>query len=188
MVDMRIWNASALFLATLIFLLLLRSDTIYGGGLMEISSAAFKDKGKIPVQHAMPGAGGQNLSVPLTWKNVPPGTKSFALSMVDIHPIAQNWVHWLAINIPLQVTSLEEGASRSRMPAGSKELVNSFGDIGYGGPQPPKGTGEHSYVITVYALTVDKLDLSMDISLREFKKALEGKLVQSATITGMYGR
>jgi hypothetical protein len=186
--NLRIWNATASFLITIMFLLLLRSDTIYGGGLMEVSSAAFKDKGKIPVQYVMPGAGGQNLSVPLTWKNVPPGTKSFALSMVDIHPIAQNWVHWLAINIPLQVTSLEEGASRSRMPAGSKELVSSFGEIGYGGPQPPKGTGDHPYVVTVYALSVDRLDLRADALLPEFKKALEGKVTGSASITGMYGR
>jgi Raf kinase inhibitor-like YbhB/YbcL family protein len=186
--NVRIWNATASFLITIMFLLLLRSDTIYGGGLMEISSAAFKDKGKIPVQYVMPGAGGQNLSVPLTWKNVPPGTKSFALSMVDIHPIAQNWVHWLAINIPLQVTSLEEGASRSRMPAGSKELVSSFGEIGYGGPQPPKGTGDHPYVVTVYALSVDRLDLRADALLPGFKKALEGKVTGSASITGMYGR
>jgi len=155
---------------------------------MEVSSAAFKDKGKIPVQYVMPGAGGQNLSVPLTWKNVPPGTKSFALSMVDIHPIAQNWVHWLAINIPLQVTSLEEGASRSRMPAGSKELVSSFGEIGYGGPQPPPGTGDHIYVVTIYALTVERLGLGANASLSQFKKALEGKVIGSASITGMYGR
>jgi hypothetical protein len=186
--NLRIWNATASFLITIMFLLLLRSDTIYGGGLMEISSSAFRDREKIPVQYVMPGAGGQNLSVPLTWKNVPPGTKSFALSMVDIHPIAQNWVHWLAINIPLQVTSLEEGASRSRMPAGSKELVSSFGEIGYGGPQPPKGTGDHPYVVTVYALSVDRLDLRADALLPEFKKALEGKVTGSASITGMYGR
>jgi len=155
---------------------------------MEVSSAAFKDKGKIPVQHIMPGAGGQNVSIPLTWKNVPPGTKYFALSIVDIHPIAQSWVHWLVINIPLQVTSLEEGASRSRMPAGSKELVNSFGEIGYGGPQPPKGTGDHPYVVTVYALSVDRLDLRANALLPEFKKALEGKVTGSASITGFYGR
>ena len=78
---------------------------------MEITSTAFKDGGKIPIQYVMPGAGGKNISVPLSWKNVPPGTKSFALSMVDPHPVAQNWVHWLVINIPANATSLEEGAS-----------------------------------------------------------------------------
>jgi Raf kinase inhibitor-like YbhB/YbcL family protein len=186
--NLRIWNASAFFLATIIFLLLLPTNTIYGGGLMEISSSAFKDKGKIPVQYVMPGAGGNNLSIPLTWKNAPPGTKSFALSVIDPHPVAQNWVHWLVINIPPQATSLEEGASVRRMPAGSQELINSFGEIGYGGPQPPKGTGEHPYVITLYALNVEKLELGVNTSLGAFKKMIEGKIIQSASLTGKYER
>jgi Raf kinase inhibitor-like YbhB/YbcL family protein len=155
---------------------------------MEITSTAFKDGEKIPIQYVMPGAGGKNISVPLTWKNVPSGTKSLALSMVDPHPVAQNWVHWLVINIPANATSLEDGASKKKMPPGSVELKNSFGDIGYGGPQPPKGTGDHPYVITLYALKVDKLDLGANTSLSTFKKALEGKTLGSATITGKYGR
>ena len=114
---------------------------------MEISSSAFKDGGKIPIQYVMPGAGGKNISIPLSWKNVPTGTKTFALSIVDMHPVARNWVHWLVINIPPQVTIIEEGASKKKMPSGSVELKNSWGEIGYGGPEPPKETGDHSYVI-----------------------------------------
>jgi len=64
----------------------------------------------------MPGAGGKNISVPVSWKNVPAGAKSFALSIVDPHPVAQNWVHWLVINIPKEVTVIEEGASRKGCP------------------------------------------------------------------------
>ena len=155
---------------------------------MEIASTAFKDGGKIPIQYVMVPAGGKNLSIPLSWKNVPPGTKSLALSIVDPHPIAQNWVHWLVINIPASAASLPEGASRKNMPAGSKELKNSFGEEGYGGPQPPKGSGEHPYVITLCALNVDKLDLGASVSLGAFKKALEEKIIQSASITGKYER
>ncbi len=155
---------------------------------MEISSPAFKDGEKIPIQYVMPGAGGKNISLPLSWKNVPAGTKSFALSMVDPHPVAQNWVHWLVINIPASVTSLPEGASPKKMPAGAIELKNSFGDMGYGGPQTPKGTGDHPYVITIYALNAEKLNLNVNTSLAQFKKALEGKIIESASITGKYGR
>ena len=155
---------------------------------MEISSAAFKDGEKIPMHYVMPGAGGKNISVPLAWRNAPSGTKSFALSMVDPHPVAQNWVHWLVINIPANVASLEEGASMKKMPHGSSELKNSFGEIGYGGPQPPKGTGDHPYVFILYALSVEKLDLGTNVSLSAFKKALDGKILGSATITGKYGR
>ncbi len=155
---------------------------------MEISSTAFKDGEKIPIQYVMPGAGGKNISVPLSWKGVPSGTKSFALSMVDPHPVARNWVHWLVINISAGATSLEEGASRKKMPPGSVELKNSFGEIGYGGPQPPKGTGDHPYVFTLYALSVEQVDLGPNSSLSGFKKALEGKTLGSATLTGKYGR
>lgn len=155
---------------------------------MEISSSAFKDQGKIPIQYVMPGAGGKNISVPLSWKNAPAGTKSFALSVVDPHPVAQNWVHWLVINIPQGVTSIEEGASNRKMPPGSFELKNSFADIGYGGPQPPKGTGDHPYVVTLYALNVERLELGENTTLSAFKKAIEGKVIKSASVTGMYGR
>jgi hypothetical protein len=161
---------------------------IFGGNVMELSSSAFKDREKISIQYVMPGAGGKNISAPLAWKNVPAGTKSFALSMVDPHPVAQNWVHWLVINIPPQVTFIEEGASKKKMPSGTVELKNSFGEIGYGGPQPPKGTGDHPYVFTLFALNVEKLDLGVSTSLSAFKKAIEGKAIGSASITGMYGR
>jgi Raf kinase inhibitor-like YbhB/YbcL family protein len=166
----------------------INQKNVSGGETMEISSAAFKDGGKIPIQYVMPGAGGKNISIPLTWKNVPAGTKSFSLSIVDPHPVAQNWVHWLVVNILPQITSIDEGASKRKMPMGSVELKNSFGDIGYGGPQPPKGTGDHPYVVTLYALNVEKLDLGVNTSLSAFKKAIEGKIIGSTSITGKYGR
>jgi len=155
---------------------------------MEISSTAFKDGGTIPVKYVMVAAGGKNVSIPLAWKNAPPETKSFALSIVDPHPVAQNWVHWFVINIPASAASLPEGASRKNMPSGSAELKNSFGDAGYGGPQPPRGSGKHPYVVTLYALSVEKLDLATGVSLASFKKALEGKVIQSSSITGNYER
>jgi Raf kinase inhibitor-like YbhB/YbcL family protein len=168
--------------------LLTTQNYALGGGAMEILSYAFKDGEKIPIQYVMPGAGGKNISIPLAWENVPSGVKSFALLIVDPHPVAQNWVHWLVINIPSNVTSIEEGASRKKMPHGSTELKNSFGDIGYGGPQPPKGTGDHPYVVTLYALNVEKLDLGINTSLSAFKKATEGKVIGTTSITGRYGR
>jgi Raf kinase inhibitor-like YbhB/YbcL family protein len=177
-----------LLLFGIIMVFLVNQKNVSGGETMEISSAAFKDGEKIPIQFVMPGAGGKNISIPLIWKNVPAGTKSFCLSIIDSHPVAQNWVHWLVINIPPQITSIDEGASKKKMPQGSVELKNSFGDIGYGGPQPPKGTGDHPYVVTLYALNVEKLDLDTNTSLSAFKKAIEGRVIGSASITGKYGR
>jgi len=177
------------FLLILIALVLLFTQkNILGGTAMEISSSAFKDGERIPIQYVMLGVGGKNISIPLIWKNIPEGTKSFVLSIVDPHPVAQNWVHWLVINIPAQVSSIEEGASKQKMPKGSVELENSWREIGYGGPQPPKGTGDHPYVVTIYALNTEKLDLVPNTSLSAFRKAIEGKVKGSASTTGKYGR
>jgi Raf kinase inhibitor-like YbhB/YbcL family protein len=161
---------------------------ISGGQAMQLQSSAFTDGGKIPQQYVMPGAGGKNLSLPLAWSGAPAGTKSLALTIIDPHPVAHNWVHWLVADIPGNATSLPEGASGKKMPPGAVELQNSWGELSYGGPQPPKGTGDHPYVVTLYALNVSKLDLKPTAGWADLKKAMEGKILGTATITGYYGR
>ncbi|MDZ7288431.1 MAG: YbhB/YbcL family Raf kinase inhibitor-like protein [candidate division KSB1 bacterium] len=157
---------------------------------MELKSSAFTNGKSIPTKYANTGvSGGQNISLPLEWSGVPAETKSFALAIVDRHPIANNWVHWFVINIPKSVNMLAEGASRTnKMPAGSKELNNTFGKLGYGGPQPPRGSGAHDYEITLYALNVENLALDTNTSLAAFEKALAGKVLTSAKMVGTFER
>jgi Raf kinase inhibitor-like YbhB/YbcL family protein len=156
---------------------------------MRLSSNAFDDGKLIPAKYAHQGvAGGKNISLPLVWDNVPQHIKSFAFSIIDPHPVARDWVHWLVINIPPGELSIAEGASGKKMPPGVKELYNSYGELGYGGPQPPKGSGPHPYVITLYALNIEKLELSANTSLTTFIKVLEGKTLATAEITGIYER
>ena len=134
-------------------------------------------------------AGGKNLSPGFSWTDPPIGTKSFAFSIIDPHPVANNWVHWFAINIPFREREIREGASRSdTMPSGAKELKNGYNDLGYGGPAPPKGSGPHPYVATLYALNVEKLDLGADTLLSRFLRAIEGKVIAEASMTGIYER
>jgi Raf kinase inhibitor-like YbhB/YbcL family protein len=154
---------------------------------MKLFSPAFKEGERIPVKYTMPAVGGKNISIPLDWDNAPQGTRSFALIMVDPHPIADNWVHWMVINIPPEVSSLLEGASQNIMPAGAVELQNSFRDLGYGGPRPPRGTGDHPYVTTLYALSVEELKLGVNTNLSEFTRELQGKVLQEASLTGKFG-
>jgi Raf kinase inhibitor-like YbhB/YbcL family protein len=94
-------------------------------------------------------------------------------------------VHWLAINIPATVTFLAEGATLN-MPAGTVQLNNTWGDPHYWGPYPPLGSGAHPYVVTMYALNVATLDLPVDTTLEAFEAALQGKVVDSAGITGYF--
>ena len=156
---------------------------------MKITSSAFQDGKTIPVKYAHHGVDqGKNISLPFSWSDFPPIAQSFALSIVDPHPVAKNWVHWFVINIPKDVSSLPEGVSGNGMPKGSKELFNTYGAPGYGGPEPPKGSGAHPYVVTLYALKVEKLGLTDKTMLPMFLKALEGRVIESATMTGIFER
>ncbi|MCK9409710.1 MAG: YbhB/YbcL family Raf kinase inhibitor-like protein [Bacteriovoracaceae bacterium] len=156
---------------------------------MNIKSSAFQENQTIPTKHTYYGVeGGKNISLPFSWNDVPSETKSFALSIVDPHPVAKNWVHWFVIDIPATITGIAEGASPRSMPNGSRELLNTYGSLGYGGPEPPKGSGKHPYVVTLYALGVPSLGLSEMTTLTEFTKALRGNVIATTSITGTYDR
>ncbi|MBM2840160.1 MAG: YbhB YbcL family protein [Bacteroidetes bacterium] len=158
--------------------------------MFTFSCTSYADKSEIPLKHVHRSVvGGKNISPGFTWTDPPTSTKSFALSILDPHPVAKNWVHWLVINIPFRERRLVEGASRTNsLPPGAKELMNSFNELGYGGPAPPPGSGEHPYVATLYALNVESLGLGVDIGLRQFEKAIEGKVIEEKTLTGYYER
>jgi hypothetical protein len=161
-----------------------------GGEKFSLSSSAFDDGKAMPTIYANTDVlAGKNLSPSLVWIHSPRETKSFAVACIDRHPMANNWIHWLAIDIPKTATSISAGASRAgNMPSGSKELRNSFGTSSWGGPQPPRGSGRHDYEFLLYALNVDKLNLPPDTNLATFQKAMEGKVIATAKLVGTYER
>jgi Raf kinase inhibitor-like YbhB/YbcL family protein len=158
--------------------------------MFTLRCGSYSDGGEIPVRYAHRSvAGGKNISPAFSWEDPPAATKSFALSIVDPHPVANNWVHWFIIDIPFQERSLAEGASGSaKLPASAKELLNTYNEIGYGGPAPPKGSGSHPYVATLYALDTPSLDLPKDTLLSTFLRAVEGKTIAEASMTGYHER
>ena len=85
-------------------------------------------KESIPTQYCHTSVvGGRNVSPAFLWSDPPVNTKSFALTIVDPHPVAKDWLHWCVVNIPFFERRLVEGASRSKsLPPGAKEMVNSF--------------------------------------------------------------
>jgi Raf kinase inhibitor-like YbhB/YbcL family protein len=144
----------------------------------------------IPDKYAMTSVSqGRNISIPYTWGSPPSGTKSFALTLVDSAPVAHNWVHWMVVDISASATGVAEGASGTpRMPSGAVELRNTFGFPGYGGPQPPPGTGQHPYVATLYALDISSVNLPASASLDQFRQAIHGHVLAEQTCTGRLGR
>lgn len=123
-----------------------------GSGGLTIRTDAFQPFGDIPVKYAHDGVeGGRNISLPVQWSGAPEGTRSFAVVMYDLHPIADNYIHWSVINLPAATQGLDEGAA-GHLKEG-KELN------GYFGMEPPRYSGDHLYRIAVFALDTEQLEI-----------------------------
>jgi len=184
------WNVKLiLLLATTLFLAIgctqKNSSVENNSTPLRLTSTAFEDNGRIDMKYTKRD---QNISIPLAWNKAPMGTKSFAIVTYDLHPVANNWIHWAIVDIPASVLSLEEGVSKTdKLPKGSKELHNSFGLKGYDGPQPPAGSGDHEYKTILFALDVKTLDIQNSrLTFDNFQKLVEEHIIDSAEISGFY--
>lgn len=151
--------------------------------MFTLTSSAFAQGAAIPVQYTCDG---EDVSPPLAWSGAPEGTAAFALIMDD--PDARGWVHWVFVDLPGDVTQLDEGASGAMLDGTVQAVqgLTSFGDAEYGGPCPPGGT--HRYVFTLFALDeVLTVDLgSLDASA--LRTAMDGHVLDEADLTGTYTR
>jgi len=152
----------------------------------ELQSSAFKSNERIPDKYCHGNIEGrQNMSLPFNWINPPKDTQSYALIIHD--PDGRNWVHWAVFNIPANRNEIAENASGNNMPEGSIELNNQFRTPGYGGPEPPRGSGTHGYIATLYALNTPEInDLDGYKSFAEINTILNGKIIVKAEIMGTY--
>ena len=118
---------------------------------MNLTSKAFEAGEMIPIKYTCQG---ENVSPPLEWTKVPKEAKSLALICDD--PDASSsfgpFSHWVVYDIPADRSQLEEGIERDgRLPEGGLQGRNDFGNIGYGGPCPPRGE-THRYYWRLFAL------------------------------------
>jgi len=146
-------------------------------GNLKLTSSAFEDGGEIPREC---GYKNGNKVPSLTVSGIPEGTESLALIMDDpdaMEPAGKVWVHWVAWNI-IPVSQPAEIASHLRIGG-----MNDFGEMAYGGPAPPDK--RHTYVFKLYALDT-KLDLPSESTKADVEKAMEGHIIEQATLTGTY--
>jgi hypothetical protein len=151
---------------------------------IQISSTAFAEGQPIPDKYT---CAGQDVSPPLTWSSAPASTKSFALIADDPDAPVGTWVHWVIYNLPPTATSLAENTPSSpELPDGSKQGVNDFGNVGYGGPCPPPGR-PHRYFFKIYALDA-VLNLKSGATKKELLKAMSGHVLGEGQLMGTYQR
>ena len=146
-------------------------------GKLELTSPAFSDGGEIPREC---GYKNGNKVPSLTVSGVPEGVESLALIMDDpdaMEAVGKVWVHWVVWNL----TWFADGKPHWDRP--TKQGMTDFGEVGYGGPAPPDK--RHTYVFKLYALDC-KLDLPDKSTKADVEKAMEGHIVDLATLTGTY--
>ena len=138
------------------------------------------------------GCSGENKSPQLLWKNAPEETKSFAITMYDPDaPTGSGFWHWVVFDIPANVNELVTNAGNIELhlaPKGAIQSATDFGTKGYGGPCPPEGHGFHQYIITVYALKVDKLGLDENATPAIVGFNLWANTLAKASIIAYYKR
>jgi Raf kinase inhibitor-like YbhB/YbcL family protein len=136
---------------------------------------------------------GRNVSPPLAWRDVPPGTKAFAVVCADFGAgLPPPWVHWVIYNIPGTATGLPENVPidpAAAMPpeiTGATQGLNGWKRAIYRGPAPPAGT-THIYYFTVYALDAD-LKLTPNLTRAELLAAMKGHIIGQGEIVPTYER
>ena len=144
---------------------------------MEIKSV-FRDGEMIPERYTCDG---RNINPPLDFSGIPKGTKSLALIIDDPDSPSGVFTHWIVWNISPDNKAIKENS----VPRGSVQGPNDFGHVGYGGPCPHQGT--HRYRFRVFALDV-LLAVPTNPVKDYISKAMDGHVLDSAVLTGVYGR
>ena len=152
---------------------------------LSLKSPVFLDRQTIPKRHT---GDGEDLSPPLQWSALPPGTKELALIVDDPDAPSGNFVHWVMWGIAAD--GLPEGIPQSpnpATPAGSAQGLNSWNTTGYRGPAPPKGHGKHHYHIKLYALDTP-LALGPGLDKHTLMNEMSGHILGHGELVCVYER
>lgn len=138
------------------------------------------------------GCSGQNISPDLTWSAGPEGTKSYAVTMYDPDaPTGSGWWHWVVYNLPASTHALPAGAGSAdgkALPAGAVQGKTDFGGPGFGGACPPAGDKPHRYIVTVYALGTEKIDVPADSTGAMVGFMIHANMLDKGSLTTTYSR
>ena len=146
---------------------------------MRLTSDAFSDGGEIPREC---GYKNGNKEPALAISGIPNETESLALIMDDpdaMGAVGKVWVHWVVWNIDPTREFITGNPQESKFVEG----MTDFGEVGYGGPAPPDK--RHTYVFKLYALD-SILDLPQKSTKADVEKAMEGHILDQATLKGTY--
>ncbi|MGI9155827.1 MAG: YbhB/YbcL family Raf kinase inhibitor-like protein [Marmoricola sp.] len=134
-------------------------------------------------------AGAGDSSPQLSWSGAPEGTKSYTVTCFDPDaPTPSGFWHWVLVDLPADVTSLEAGAGAegATLPGQAFMCRNDAGTHAFTGAAPPEGDQVHRYYFVVHAVTEKSLGVDQDASPAVVSFNLAFKTAGRAIITGTY--
>jgi Raf kinase inhibitor-like YbhB/YbcL family protein len=170
---------------------------------------------------------GDDINPAISWSKGPAGTRSYALTLTDTDSPAAHrelmnkagatltpaiarhtFFHWVVVDIPVDVTSIAEGAASHGLVKKGKSAemtpvgTNGVNDytmafaanpamagtyVGYDGPCPPwNDEVVHHYHFTVYALRIAHLDVKKGFDGRAALAAMHGKIIAEGAVVELY--
>ena len=164
-------------------------------GNLKLMSSSFEDGGEIPREC---GYKNGNEQPTLRIFEIPDEAKSLALIMDDpdaMGAVGKVWVHWVVWDIIPEENDYASGTRHDEIEnlfmdhsEGTDryyEGMTDFGECGYGGPAPPDK--RHTYVLKLYALDCKELTCAeCKATKADVEKAMEGHILEQATLTGTY--
>jgi Raf kinase inhibitor-like YbhB/YbcL family protein len=164
---------------------------------MVLTTSGWPDGGLIPLKYTQAG---EQVSPELKWTNVPAGTMSFVVNMIDpdvaIQRGTETQPHWIVWNIPGTATGLPEGVKPgSELPDGSRQISASGPQ--YRGPGAGANGPLHHYTFEVYALDIT-LNITPSTNAQlvpaaletraAVMKAMDGHVLGKAVYVGLFKR
>ena len=128
-----------------------------------------------------------NTSPQLSWSDVPEGTKSFTVTCFDPDaPTPSGFWHWVLVDLPADVTSLDTGAAAGDLPGNAFMCRNDGGAKAFMGAAPPENDQLHRYFFVVHAVGEESLGVDSDASPAVVSFNLAFKTAGRATVRGKY--
>ncbi|MGJ9412427.1 YbhB/YbcL family Raf kinase inhibitor-like protein [Aeromicrobium sp. CF4.19] len=128
-------------------------------------------------------------SAQLSWSGAPEGTQSYVVTCFDPDaPTVSGFWHWVAVDLPADVTSLETGAGAGddSLPGGAFHVRNDGGGHAFMGAAPPEGDQMHRYFFVIHAVSKPTLGVDADASPAVVGFNLAFKTLGRAVLHGTY--
>ncbi len=134
-------------------------------------------------------AAGGDTSPQLSWSEAPEGTKSYVVTCFDPDaPTPSGFWHWVLVDVPASVTSLEVGvgADGGPTPGPSFHVRNDVGTLAFTGAAPPEGDAPHRYFFVVHAVGEETLGVDSSVSPAVVSFNLAYKTLARAIVMGTH--